>query len=391
MAGRRRRKSDDGVEGCLFTFLFEIPFYLLINVMASNDQTAKWIAAGILVGVMLCLSLASAGVPFTLIVFVFVLLGAIIVVIANAVEELQNPSEPVKKKKAVPSSRERLPEIGMETADFENQLAAIRQQAAELQSPATKNQEISAEKSGNRAVPGQTHVSRAASRTEKALTVTKAAEEAELPDDGKYYTSIRAARNAHAVPSGYRRIVIESIRDTDVRECPGLIWKDEEKLYALPLRVDTDVKSWPLARVTFAVYEKMENIDTEFHYRDMNTAKIVREFEEEMPEYFLGSQGAWTGKFVLPVGLEVTNTSGRALAELLDVDFRVQDDVMRFPGHVKEIKEIYQNYVLRENKIIGYEEYVSERTRLLAAYRAREKDDTKYEEQMKAAKKLGLL
>lgn len=107
-------------------------------------------------------------------------------------------------------------------------------------------------------------------------------------------------------------------------------------------------------------------------------------------EYPFGQEGVYTGKFILPVGLEVTNTSGKVLFNMISAEFHVVDDITQSTWYAKEIKELYQKNVLKENGIISFEKYAEEKKKLLQGYRLREKDDAKYEQQMKAVKELGL-
>lgn len=72
-------------------------------------------------------------------------------------------------------------------------------------------------------------------------------------------------------------------------------------------------------------------------------------------------------------------------------EFHVAGDIVQSTWYVKEIKELYQKNILKENGIISFEEYSKEKDRLIQAYREHEKNSMKYGQQIKAAQELGLL
>lgn len=207
----------------------------------------------------------------------------------------------------------------------------------------------------------------------------------------EFFDSVEEAINSVEVPSGYKKIMIECIQQTDIKECPGLIWKDEETLYVLPLARDAQIYSWPLTSVPIIMYEERNNPDMDEEYMDVSLQKIAEEFEGVFPEYPFGKKGVYTGKFILPIGLEVTNTSGKVLFELLSAKFHVVDDITQSTWYAKEIKELYQRKILRDTGVISYEQYSEERERFISTYLTSEKDEKRYAEQMQAAKKLELL
>lgn len=205
-----------------------------------------------------------------------------------------------------------------------------------------------------------------------------------------YYRSVAEAVTEYALPEDVQKIMIERIQKTDIVECPGLIWKDDAVLYVLPLLKKSRIHSWPLASMPIILYEKRSNLDMDQEYQELGETEIAAEFEELFPNYSFGQEGVYAGKFILPVGLEVTNTSGKILFDLLSAEFYVVDDITQSIWYAQEIKELYQKDILRENGIISFEEYRKEEERLLEAYRQREKDDEKYKLQMKEVKKMGL-
>lgn len=207
----------------------------------------------------------------------------------------------------------------------------------------------------------------------------------------KYYHSVEAALTDYTVPVGYQKIMIERIQKTDIKECPGLVWKDDSMLYVLPLLRKSKIYNWPLVSMPIILYEKRMNPDVDKEYMEVRKAEIAAEFEEVFPEYPFGQDGLYTGKFILPVGLEVTNTSGKVLFDMISAEFHVVDDITQSTWYAKEIKELYQKNILKENGIISFEKYAEEKKKLLQGYRLREKDDAKYKKQIQEARKLDLV
>ena len=207
----------------------------------------------------------------------------------------------------------------------------------------------------------------------------------------EYYDSIEEVLNLMEIPKEYEKIMIACIQQTDIKECPGLIWKDKEMLYVLPLEKDAQIYSWPLTSVPIIMYEEQNNPDIDEEYMDVSQQKIAKEFEDVFPEYLFGENGVYTGKYVLPIGLEVTSTSGKILFELLSAKFHVVDNVTQSTRYAKEIKELYQRKILRDTGVISYKQYSDERESIISTYQISEKNEKRYAEQMQEAKELGLL
>ena len=207
----------------------------------------------------------------------------------------------------------------------------------------------------------------------------------------EYYDSVEELLNLMEIPKEYEKIMIACIQQTDIKECPGLIWKDKEMLYVLPLEKDAQIYSWPLTSVPIIMYEEQNNPDIDEEYMDVSQQKIAKEFEGLFPEYLFGENGVYTGKYVLPIGLEVTSTSGKILFELLSAKFHVVDNVTQSTRYAKEIKELYQRKILRDTGVISYKQYSDERESIISTYQISEKNEKRYAEQMQEAKELGLL
>lgn len=244
--------------------------------------------------------------------------------------------------------------------------------------------------------------------------------------DGVYYHSIEAALQAQNVPTGYQKIMIVRMEGTDIRECPALIWKEEAKavqgkeetqtetgagqgryhaeksisnqkvscdeiLYVFPLRKGAGLYRWSLKDISIIVYEKRRNPDMDALFAEVAQSNIAAAFAEEFPTYPFDEAGMYTGTFSLPNGLEVSNTSGKALFALLSAKFYVVDEVMQDARYEKEIRELYKAQVLKENGVIDYKRYEQEKRKYLQVYEAREQNREAYAQQMQFARDLGLI
>lgn len=357
MARRRSKKNDDGM-GCLIGMI-ELLVAILMMLFSSKDPTARKVGWGIVGVIAVFWMLTSEGVSGESAMAIIGIIAVIVVVVlvinvlsSDSGKRKNNTTSAVgaafDKNNSV-SSSETTDVKSVNKATFEEQLKKM-----EIQAESTESKRITSK----------------------------------VKD--KYYHSVEETLTDYTVPVGYRKIMIERIQKTDIKECPGLIWKDDAMLYVLPLLRKTQIYSWPLTSMPVILFEKRMNPDVDKEYMDVGMAEIAAEFEEVFPEYPFGLDGVYTGKFILPVGLEVTNTSGKVLFELIPAEFHVVDDITQSTWYVKEIKELYQKKMLKENGIISFEKYAEEKEKLLKEYRLREKDDAKYEQQMKAIKELGL-
>ena len=132
-----------------------------------------------------------------------------------------------------------------------------------------------------------------------------------------YYSSVLDGVKKNHVPESYCKIMIEQIRNTNVKECPGVAWKDSERFYILPLIVGYPIYSWPIDQVFDIERLKIMNVNSDQTYLDLIDQPIADEYDGLMPEYFMGDIGVDTERYVLSNGVEVTYASGKILKEIL--------------------------------------------------------------------------
>lgn len=208
--------------------------------------------------------------------------------------------------------------------------------------------------------------------------------------DEFFYDSVAEAIKAHSVPAGYKKIMIHHIENTDIRECPALIWKEENILKLLPLIRKTHIFQWPLKSIPLIIGERHYNPDYDNEYTGISKAALSKEFLEQLPEYPYGREGVYTDLFILPVGVSVTNTSAKALFELLKVDLFIDDEITKSDQYVPAIKEIYRKHYLYENHVLTLEEYTSLKEEILEEFLETERSDSVYQKQIKHLQRLEL-
>lgn len=385
MAKRSSNKNNDDGMGCLFA-MFDLLVAMLLLLFTSEDPTVRKIGWGI-VGIIAFLWILSSeglsGESAILLVVVIVIISVVLLIISafntdsgksandTHVDEIStaNKNSQVTEKTAIMAAKVEKP------MSFDEQLKKM-----ELEVKAVCGDDFRTEK-----IEWKKQVTK-----KESLPVVEC-EVTEQKLKAKYYRSVAEAVEQQNVPAGYQKIMIERIQKTDIKECPGVIWKDDVMLYVLPLLHSAKIYNWPLSSVPIILYEKRVDPDVDKEFKEALQSEIASEFEEVFPEYRFGQESTFTGKFILPIGLEVTNTSGKILVDMIPAEFHVVDDITQSLWYEKEIKELYQKNILKENGIISYMKYVEDRERLLNAYKEREKNGEKYEQQIQAARELELL
>ena len=103
---------------------------------------------------------------------------------------------------------------------------------------------------------------------------------------------------------------------------------------------------------------------------------------------FNGEYGTYTGVFVFLEGIEITNTSAKAMFELLEPEFTLDDAVTSSDKYEPEIKEIYKNQILWKNGVIDAGKYKELKNKQFQLLKDRECSKTIISEQIELAKEL---
>ena len=208
--------------------------------------------------------------------------------------------------------------------------------------------------------------------------------------DEFFFDSVAEAVSAYKVPDNYKKIMIRRIENTDISECPALIWKEKGYLKVLPLLREAKIFQWRLKNIPIVIGERRYDSDYDNEYVRISGAGIGKEFTEFFPEYPFGNRGVYTDIFTLPVGLSVTNTSAKSLFSLIEAEFYIDDEITKSEQYVPAIKKIYRKHFLYENHVISVEEYNNAKEEILEEYLETERSDGVYRTQIKHLQKLQL-
>lgn len=369
MARRNSRsKNDSDVDlGCLFA-IFSLITGLLLALFSSGNPRDKKIGWGIIGAIVVFFSLASVGVSGEGILAILVI-AIVIIGVVYLIKGFFGESNNTTKKDNVS-----LKSNSTEVKSFDEQFKLMEK---EIQNVYGK--------------PRKSNVSTKLDINNNSYQVIKTISANTTPKE-KYYGTVSDAIDKNLIPADCKKIMIVQIQRTDVTECPGLIWIDDNMLYVLPLLLSEKVYSWPLTSIPIIIFQRESGVSDKYeHQREYNDI-LADEFRDYLPKY-VGSEKSklYTGKFILPVGLEVTNASGKELFDLLHTEFHVIDDITNSTWYVKEIKELYKKYILLENGVINIDEYCLLKEKYISDYRICEKNDERYRQQIEAAKEIGLL
>lgn len=203
----------------------------------------------------------------------------------------------------------------------------------------------------------------------------------------EFFESIADAKAEYDIPDDYIRIMIEINSDGSVRECPALVWKDNFFLNILPLIKKSTISCWSLKKFKEVSYKVLPEVDPDCRYNGIGMAALASEFEDRFPEYmFNGEYGTYTGVFVFPEGIEITNTSAKSMFELLEPEFTLDDAVTSSDKYEPEIKEIYKNQILWKNNVIDAGKYKELKNKHFQMLKERECSEKIVLEQIELAK-----
>lgn len=208
----------------------------------------------------------------------------------------------------------------------------------------------------------------------------------------EFFESIADAKVEYDIPDDYIRIMIETNSDGSVRECPALVWKDNFFLNILPLIKKSSIGCWSLKKFKEVSYKVLPEVDPDCRYNGIGMAALASEFEDRFPEYmFNGAYGTYTGVFVFPEGIEISNTSAKAMFELLEPEFTLDDAVTSSDKYEPEIKEIYKNQILWKNGVIDTSKYKEFKDTHFQMLKDRECSENIILEQVELAKELDVI
>lgn len=166
----------------------------------------------------------------------------------------------------------------------------------------------------------------------------------------------------HKVKRDNRKVMIDLCPTFRIRQSPAYFWAEAGKANFLVLEEEARVIQIPLNKIKEITYERGVSVNKNSDYTDFKGGSFVASvFEENMPTYYMatknGKKGYFKNLYVITPDLKVTNTSAKALFEILKLDFGLHDRITDSPQHSEYYKMAYKANVLWKDQVITTTEY----------------------------------
>ena len=186
----------------------------------------------------------------------------------------------------------------------------------------------------------------------------------------------------YKIRKDYKCIIIDAWEKKRIYQQPAYIWRQRSQIHILVLGDKTQDLTIPMNRLTILKYHKGVICQAKKEYMQFRKESLVKTvFSAYLPTYRQGVKDGhpviYKNLFELGDGILLTNTSVRAILELLQPEFQVDDGVTRDVRYNGFLKEIYKQSILLQNQVIGvkdYQEAVNENLQKLAASEASERE-----------------
>lgn len=186
----------------------------------------------------------------------------------------------------------------------------------------------------------------------------------------------------YKIRKDYKCIIIDAWKKKGIYQQPAYIWRQRSQIHILVLGDKTQDLTIPMNRLTILKYHKGVICQAKKEYMQFRKESPVKTvFSAYLPTYRQGVKDGhpviYKNLFELGDGILLTNTSVRAILELLQPEFQVDDGVTRDVRYNGFLKEIYKQSILLQNQVIGvkdYQEAVNENLQKLAVSEASERE-----------------
>lgn len=221
-------------------------------------------------------------------------------------------------------------------------------------------------------------------RTEKKQEETVQSETRNLDHYGE--REIKQLLIKYKVKKEHRHVLIDQGQPYRISQCPAYIWRDRQNLCLLLLEEEPRSIKIPANGIFYIGYEKGIPVKKEDYSEFQGTSLVAAAFAPLLPRCYDtvqdGKAQLRKNLFTIKPGIKVTNYSARALFDLLEVDFRVEDEVTRSTGYDDYYKMVYQENILWKNEVISAKEYQSRIKVILLALAQENISQTAYLERL---------
>lgn len=189
----------------------------------------------------------------------------------------------------------------------------------------------------------------------------------------------------HKVKRDNRKVMIDLCASFRIRQSPAYFWAEAGKANFLVLEEEPRVIQIPLNKIKEITYERGASVQKNSDYADFKESSFVAQvFEELMPTYYMamknGRKGYFKNLYAITPDLKVTNTSARALFDILKVDFGIHDAITNSNRYSEYYKMAYRANVLWKDQVISTEEYRERIKEIFKALREMGMHGMEYEE-----------
>lgn len=159
-----------------------------------------------------------------------------------------------------------------------------------------------------------------------------------------------------------RKVMIDLCSAFRIRQSPAYFWIESGKANFLVLEEEARTIQIPLNKIKEITYERGIRVQKQHDYADFRESSFVASvFEDLMPVYYMavknGKKGYFKNLYSITPDLKVTNTSARALFDILKLDFGIHDAITSSPRYSDFYKMAYKANILWKDQVITTEEY----------------------------------
>lgn len=167
---------------------------------------------------------------------------------------------------------------------------------------------------------------------------------------------------SYKVNKGHVPIMIDSCRSERIRQCPAYAWVEKKSLYLLLLDRESRMVEIPLRKDTKIVYEKGIPVNRESDYAEFKKPSFVSlVFQSLLPTTYEDGKGfsSQTKKnlYVLTPDLMVTNTSAKALMDLLSMDMTLKEEEIYTKSYSPYFTAAYKLSIQLRDGVLSVKDY----------------------------------
>lgn len=189
-------------------------------------------------------------------------------------------------------------------------------------------------------------------------------EEEEVVSRVEHYSERQVVQlmHKHKVKKDNRKVMIDLCSAFRIRQSPAYFWIESGKANFLVLEEEARTIQIPLNKIKEITYERGIRVQKQHDYADFRESSFVASvFEDLMPVYYMavknGKKGYFKNLYSITPDLKVTNTSARALFDILKLDFGIHDAITSSPRYSDFYKMAYKANILWKDQVITTEEY----------------------------------